>query len=431
MEGGMHMKHVLYVIIALLAIVGAAATPLFLFDAEGLACGSTLPNPPMYTAMTSHQGHIICGDAPQGSNSFEWLTSEGWTDHYTEISNHSFPFSCSFGETAYLAFFFRFDRVNGLDVWHETDSSADKGVELVGEGVRWIYSTGHWWYEGANTDHHYTVWGGNPGYHLNPNIENYDAYPLNQGYSVYNPIQLDYERWYAGVMAVKLANDATGSFTLFLNGEKILDYQNIKTVQGDICSITRFTAGGTIAQPAYDAPPHHRKYDALMLTKTWQDIVDGGYLQDPAVQRQTCAELGGVSCCVGGETCSGTGYTGASDCGGTCCSVACGPPACIDADGDGYGTTGSSPCTYLQADCNDANSTIHPGAHEQCGNGIDEDCSGSDLLCHRADTDKDGCISFAELSAYLARWKASSSDVTIAELIEAIKIWKGGSAHGS
>ena len=36
--------------------------------------------------------------------------------------------------------------------------------------------------------------------------------------------------------------------------------------------------GGTIAQTAYDAPAHYRKFDAFMLTDNWQDIIDGGYL---------------------------------------------------------------------------------------------------------------------------------------------------------
>lgn len=45
----------------------------------------------------------------------------------------------------------------------------------------------------------------------------------------------------------------------------------------------------------------------------------------------------------------------------------------IDDDGDGY--------TDNQGDCNDSNSKVHPGAPEICGDGIDQDCNGTDLVC--------------------------------------------------
>ena len=48
---------------------------------------------------------------------------------------------------------------------------------------------------------------------------------------------------------------------------------------------------------------------------------------------------------------------------------------CTDADNDTYNVTGGN-CGPV--DCNDTNASIHPGAVEICGNGIDEDCSGSD-----------------------------------------------------
>jgi hypothetical protein len=56
----------------------------------------------------------------------------------------------------------------------------------------------------------------------------------------------------------------------------------------------------------------------------------------------------------------------------------------VDNDGDGY--------TENQGDCNDANAFIHPGANEICGDGVDQDCNGSDLPCPPSppDVDNDG-----------------------------------------
>jgi hypothetical protein len=51
-------------------------------------------------------------------------------------------------------------------------------------------------------------------------------------------------------------------------------------------------------------------------------------------------------------------------------------PAPPDADGDG---------ATADVDCNDGDATVHPGATDTCGDGIDQDCVGGDASCTTLD----------------------------------------------
>jgi len=57
------------------------------------------------------------------------------------------------------------------------------------------------------------------------------------------------------------------------------------------------------------------------------------------------------------------------DCNGSDCSG----PDDVDNDEDGF--------TENEGDCNDEDDGIHPGAKEICGDGIDQDCDGIDCVC--------------------------------------------------
>ena len=89
--------------------------------------------------------------------------------------------------------------------------------------------------------------------------------------------QLSYETWYSIIMGVTMACDDTGAYELWLDGSKIAEYHNIVTTADCSSTIDNILIGGTIAQPAYDAPPHQRKFDVLVLADSWQDIVASGH----------------------------------------------------------------------------------------------------------------------------------------------------------
>jgi len=97
-----------------------------------------------------------------------------------------------------------------------------------------------------------------------------------------------------------------------------------------------------------------------------------------------CLNLGEV-CCSGvvhaGDCCVNVDCTSPEICISAThtCQL---PPQCEqDLDNDGYGVGASC----LGSDCDDNNPSINPVAVEICGDGVDQDCSGSDQSCQTQD----------------------------------------------
>ena len=284
----------------------AKAEIYFYYDAEDGIVGEELPredNGPHFcgdlcSAQTYDRGtHQSAINTPNGikyiSYHFNPPTSGSNSTMRDDIKDKSlFPVTYANGDIFYSAYYARFDRVDGVDIWHDQmyEQSADKGFEIIGDGIRWINSRGQWTSGYTpNDDHHYTMWLGNPSYHINEGLEPYP--PTESPYSISNPMQFEYERWYSVVFALKIACDTTGYVKLYINGDMYTQYNDIQTSTACSGEIENIEFNGTIAQPRYDAPEHYRNFDALILTDNWQDIIDGGYLQDPEANDTTSPSL--------------------------------------------------------------------------------------------------------------------------------------------
>jgi hypothetical protein len=92
-----------------------------------------------------------------------------------------------------------------------------------------------------------------------------------------------------------------------------------------------------------------------------------------------CLTAENLTACGGGFDLSGAGDHGGDpdDTGGAV--------GCTDNDSDGHCSEASG-----GDDCWDYNPYVYPGAEEVCGNGVDEDCSGTDEACPDNETDSDG-----------------------------------------
>ena len=80
-------------------------------------------------------------------------------------------------------------------------------------------------------------------------------------------------------------------------------------------------------------------------------------------------------------------------------------------------------CISLGFECG---SQVVCGQAADCGSCAAHFSCSESKCCHASDTDLDGCVETEELTPFIARWKASSNDVSMIELLEAIREWKSG-----
>jgi hypothetical protein len=221
---------------------------------------------------------------PSGVNSVEWVTFDSQIDASVGIDFVP-QVVVSMGTTYYLAGFFRFDRIGGRDIWHDSGVqpySFDKLLEFGSIGTRWGIGAGWNGNYSVGVDHEFVfdAWCDDGTFDDCTTVGGGDHKTANQnGYDATHPPVVDYERWHAVVLGVLAhsSSSGTGNVKLWVNGVLIMDRD--QSTMASSATITRLWISGTIAQPAYDSPAHYRRMDKLILTDNWQDIVNGGYLK--------------------------------------------------------------------------------------------------------------------------------------------------------
>ncbi|OQW50834.1 MAG: hypothetical protein A4S09_10935 [Proteobacteria bacterium SG_bin7] len=192
------------------------------------------------------------------------------------------------GTTYYLGAHFRFDRISNRDVWQDSGmaDSFDKLMEMGCGGCNFRWGIGSGWPSGNHmaTDHKFTfdAWCASTAFAGCQTPNNPDHKPQNaNGYNASSPFLADYEKWYSVVLAVTASTNATtGRVRLYINGTTIIDKQNI-TMGSNSATSDRIFLNGTIAQPSYDVPSHHRYVDNIVFTNSLVDIQNAGLMQDP------------------------------------------------------------------------------------------------------------------------------------------------------
>jgi len=304
----------------------ATARIYFFYDAESGTPGDYLPwgvdvDDESFYPVSWIEGDTVRGTVentettPDGNNyvNLRIPLAENTATHQLKHRDNWAAYSMDEDSVIYLAYYHNAKSLDGSDIWRETSQSASKSIGLDMSGTRWSNTFGHWTDEAhensvcygneyrwdsfaPNDDHYYSIYIGNPTYHINLDME--PMGPNANGYTCTNQPQFAYNEWHMFVMAVKLSSVGGNGYVKFwadgVMTHEILDINTVEAGQIPPYSFKYIELVGTTSQAYNDHPVHDRMFDKIMLTDNWQDIVDGGYLKGVEVDTTAPAVPSGV-----------------------------------------------------------------------------------------------------------------------------------------
>ncbi|MEA1924241.1 MAG: hypothetical protein U9M95_00070 [Candidatus Altiarchaeota archaeon] len=338
------------------------------------------------------------------------------------------------GNTVYLAFYTKFSANHYWD-----NDELNKHLEIRGSpssNARLLFCIGRWevgQLQGMglySSDTHkalphlYTVNGGEGWRPYNSP----DGGTFIQNLDMETPVYCETGKWYSIVIRVDMVSSRNGTLEMWVNGIKVIEQHQVRTTIDGTPYATTFM-GGTHNQPTYDVGINSTKsYDDYLITDSWQDIVDGGYLMDPEANnppyRSNPFPTGTLS--------SGTTLTNIS----------------LTTDKQAicrYSNIPNTNYTDMLFNFTNTNSTSHSTQVSGLENGLTYTyyvrCNSSDgyvneddgnitfsIGGHKADLNDDGLINMPELMVFIARWKACDG-VSKEEVEEARGIWFSGGVY--
>jgi len=274
------------------------------------------------------------GTIESAGGAFRVGNHDAWNQHLIPTVN------LTTGSTMYyLGMHVRIDRINGVDVWHDSNSyngvgytagdepnSYDKFFEFY-NNIRFIIAVGFpdWMIgqcSGATCDHKFT-------FSLYSAFETCSSGCIAQtppyseqtrpnygGYSNTNPFLVDYEKWYSVVIGVipNTTGQQNGAVKFWINGIQTHNFTNVKTQDDASPFVERFMLYGTMSQPGYNIPKHTRKIDNLMFSDSLTDMQNAGLMSDPEAVSTYTLTITKSGTGTGTVTSSPAGI----NCGGTC-----------------------------------------------------------------------------------------------------------------